>query len=357
LIQYIFLFPLTLVTFVLPLGSHSEKLNMSSKIIDEPVLTTTPRPVASELSPERRHLIEQAQRNVNQSGFRLSPRAVLSLMKPVTWFPPVWAYLCGAISTGVSLRDNFPMLSLGLLLAGPLMCAMSQTMNDYFDREVDAINEPQRPIPAGLISKSGSWAITTTLIISGLTIAYIIHPLVMMISALSVCLSFVYSAPPFRAKSNGWYGNLVVGFAYEGIAWLTGSFAVAKAVPHPAVIGLAVLFSLGAHGIMTLNDFKSVVGDRLQGVKSIPVQLGERRAAILAVIVMDVAQILAIGVVLIYHQWIAAIVMMALLAVQLPMQKILVQSPKEKAIWYNAFGTLLYVLSMLVSAIGIGSFQ
>jgi len=42
-----------------------------------------------------------------------------------------------------------------------------------------------------------------------------------------------------------------------------------------------------------------------------------------------------------------------LLVAQLPMQKILVDNPREKAVWYNAFGTLLYVISMMVCAVGI----
>lgn len=297
--------------------------------------------------------IQVALQNINRPGIRLDVRAIPRLMKPVTWFPPMWAFLCGAVSTGADLLENWHIVLAGLILAGPLMCAMSQTMNDYFDREVDAINEPDRPIPAGLISKSASWIVTFTLIGLAFIIAYWIHPFVLAISFVSVLMSHIYSGPPFRAKNNGWFGNLVVGLAYEGVAWLTGSFALTKGVPSPESIGLAVIFSLGAHGIMTLNDFKSVVGDRIRGVRSIPVQLGERRAAMLACAVMNAAQVTALGILILKAQYLAAAVAFVLLLIQQPMQQILIRHPKERAIWYNSFGTLLYVLSMMVAAIGI----
>jgi chlorophyll synthase (EC 2.5.1.62) len=54
-------------------------------------------------------------------------RAVLELMKPLTWFAPMWAFLCGAISSGAAPTGEFLWnLFLGAILAGPLMCSMSQ---------------------------------------------------------------------------------------------------------------------------------------------------------------------------------------------------------------------------------------
>ncbi len=307
----------------------------------------------SGVSNSRRKIIELALENVNKPGFRIEPSAILPLMKPVTWFPPMWAFACGVVSTGENIADNWSILLRGVLLAGPLMCAMSQTMNDYFDREVDAINEPERPIPAGKISKSASWLITFALIVTGFLVALSIHPYVVVIAFVGVLMSHAYSGPPIRAKRNGWFGNLIVGLAYEGVAWLTGSFAITQGVPSGETIALAIIFSLGAHGIMTLNDFKSVVGDTIRKVASIPVQLGEKRAAILASIIMDVAQLSAISILIVKGSITTTLIALILLIAQLPMQKILIANPREKAVWYNAFGTLLYVLSMMVCAVGI----
>lgn len=307
----------------------------------------------SGVSASRQKAIQQALENVNKPGFRIEPSAILPLMKPVTWFPPMWAFACGVVSTGEDILSNWSILLRGVILAGPLMCAMSQTMNDYFDREVDAINEPDRPIPAGKISKSASWLITFGLIITGFLVALSIHPYVVAIAFVGVLMSHAYSGPPVRAKRNGWFGNLIVGLAYEGVAWLTGSFAITQGIPSGETIALALIFSLGAHGIMTLNDFKSVVGDNIRKVASIPVQLGEKKAAVLASVIMDLAQIAAIAILVAKGSWISTGLAMALLVAQLPMQKILIANPQEKAVWYNAFGTLLYVLSMMVCAVGI----
>lgn len=307
----------------------------------------------SGLSDSRQKLIHQALDNVNRPGFHIERQAIIPLMKPVTWFPPMWAFACGVVSTGESVVEHWDILLRGVLLAGPLMCAMSQTMNDYFDREVDAINEPERPIPSGKISKSASWLITFGLIMTGFLVAFSIHPYVMAIAFVGVLMSHAYSGPPIRAKRNGWFGNLIVGLAYEGVAWLTGSFAITQGVPSGETIALAIIFSLGAHGIMTLNDFKSIVGDNIRKVASIPVQLGEKNAAILASVIMDLAQVAAIAILVhrgsVVSTWLAVLLLVA----QLPMQRILIAHPKEKAVWYNAFGTLLYVLSMMVCAVGI----
>ena len=71
-----------------------------------------------------------------------APSAVAELLKPITWFPAMWAFACGVVASGVAVTEQWPLVLLGVLLAGPLVCATSQAVNDWFDREVDAINEP-----------------------------------------------------------------------------------------------------------------------------------------------------------------------------------------------------------------------
>ena len=97
-------------------------------------------------------------------------------------------------------------------------------------------------------------------------------------------LALIYSAHPIRAKRNGWVGNGLVAIAYEGLPWLAGNLAFGP-LTVPSVI-VALLYSFGAHGIMTINDFKSMDGDRVSGIKTIPVLHGAWGAAWLAVLVM-----------------------------------------------------------------------
>src|SRR5579871_4056782 len=77
--------------------------------------------------------------------------AVLELLKPITWFAPMWAFMCGVVSAGAPLAGRWLLVAGGVALCGPLVCGKSQAVNDWFDRHVDAINEPTRPIPSGRI--------------------------------------------------------------------------------------------------------------------------------------------------------------------------------------------------------------
>src|SRR6201985_996048 len=86
---------------------------------------------------------------------RPQPAAVLELLKPITWFAPMWAFACGALSSGAPAR--WMVAIVGAALAGPLVCATSQAVNDWYDRHVDAINEPDRPIPSGRVP--GRWGL------------------------------------------------------------------------------------------------------------------------------------------------------------------------------------------------------
>lgn len=284
---------------------------------------------------------------------RPAPAAVLELLKPITWFAPMWAYGCGVVSSGQPLGAHLPEIALGILLAGPLVCGTSQAANDWYDRHVDAINEPGRPIPSGRIP--GRWGLVIAWLWTGLSllVASLLGVAVLAAAAFGLVLAWIYSAPPLRLKQNGWWGNAAVGLCYEGLPWFTGAAALLGGVPDGRILVLALLYSLGAHGIMTLNDFKSVEGDRQMQLHSLPVQLGVDRAARLACWVMALPQI---AVILLLWSWAQpgfALVVMALLTAQVALMLRLLRAPRERAAWYNATGTTLYVLGMLASAFAL----
>lgn len=285
------------------------------------------------------------------AGARLS--AVLELLKPITWFAPMWAFGCGVMSAGVSLSDRWLLALAGMALAGPMVCATSQAANDWFDRHVDAINEPGRPIPSGRLP--GRWGLWIALGWTGLSLllAAALGPLVLVAAVVGLALAWAYSAPPLRLKQNGWWGCAVVGACYEGLPWFTGAAVMAGGWPGGGVVLLAVLYSIGAHGIMTLNDFKAMAGDRALGIRSLPVQLGAAGAARLACAVMALPQGVVVALLVAWGQpWHAAIVAGLLLA-QLCLMRRLVRDPTRHAPWYNATGTSLYVLGMLVGALAL----
>ena len=286
-----------------------------------------------------------------------APSAVLELLKPVTWFPPMWAFACGVVSSGAPIVAHGATALAGLILAGPLVVAMSQACNDWYDRDVDAINEPQRPIPSGRIP--GRWGLYIAIVwtILSLLVAATLGTWVLIATCLGVVLAWAYSAPPFRLKANGWWGNAACGFSYESLAWITGAAVMlGGALPPVQVLLVAVLYGAGAHGIMTLNDFKAIKGDREMGVLSLPVQLGPDRAAQVACASMAAPQLVVIALLLAWGRFVEAGIVALLLIVQLVMMRRFLRAPVAQALWYSGFGVPLFVLGMMASAFALRGF-
>jgi chlorophyll synthase len=235
-----------------------------------------------------------------------------------------------------------------------LVCATSQAVNDWFDRHVDAINEPHRPIPSGRMP--GRWGLYIALIWTALSlvVASALGPWGFGAAVLGLALAWAYSAPPLRLKLNGWWGNAACGLCYEGLAWVTGAAVMAGgAMPDARSLLLAALYSMGAHGIMTLNDFKSVEGDRRMGIRSLPVQLGEQRAGLAACWTMALAQVGVIALLMAWDLPLHALAILALLGGQLLMMKRFLADVRGRALWYSGFGVPLFVAGMMVSAFAL----
>ncbi|TPW30470.1 chlorophyll synthase ChlG [Pararhizobium mangrovi] len=288
------------------------------------------------------------------SGPPFSPATVIELAKPVTWFAPMWAFMCGSVSAGLS-RGDAPMAFAGVVLAGPLLCATSQIVNEWYDRDVDAINQPERPIPSGRIP--GRWGLALAVVASVVSLAFaaLLGPVVLWGALAGLVLAWAYSAPPLRLKRNGWYGNAAVAISYEGLAWFTGAAVIAGGVPDGHILVLAALYSLGAHGIMTLNDFKSVAGDRASGIRSLPARYGVQGAARIACALMAGAQVAVCIALFVWGAPMHAAIVAAMLVVQVGLMRRLMKDCAGRAAWYNATGTSLYVLGMLVSALAVSA--
>jgi chlorophyll synthase len=266
----------------------------------------------------------------------------------------MWALACGVVSSGVSLgQTQWGMLLVGVLLGGPLICGSSQAVNDWFDRHVDAINEPQRPIPSGRIP--GRWGLYIAIVWSvlSLLVSTLLGPLGVAAGALGLVLAWAYSMPPVRLKRNGWWGNAAVALSYEGLAWFTGALVMVGTLPNGRILALAALYSLGAHGIMTLNDFKSVEGDRQLGVRTLQVQHGVRAAAWIACTMMALPQLVVVALLASWGRPLHAATVLVFIVAQLALMARFMTDPRRFAPWYNATGVSLYVLGMMVSAFAI----
>ena len=171
---------------------------------------------------------------------------------------------------------------------------------------------------------------------------------------LALLLAWAYSMPPLRLKQNGWWGNAACGLSYESLAWITGSAVMMGGVlPSSESMLLALMYGLGAHDIMTLNDFKSVAGDTQMGVRSLPVQLGVVQAARLACWTMALPQVVVIAMVWSWGAAVHGTAILALLIAQVILMRWFMQSPSERALYYSGFGVPIYVSGMMVSAFAL----
>jgi chlorophyll synthase len=179
---------------------------------------------------------------------------------------------------------------------------------------------------------------------------------VFLATVIGVALAWLYSAPPIRLKANGWWGNSAVALCYEGLPWITAAVLMGGgAFPDARVVLIALLYSLGAHGIMTLNDFKSIEGDRRSAVRSLPVQLGVRGAAHAACWFMAVPQVCVVALLFNWHRPVHAAIVLGLLLGQLMLMRSFLADPHRRAAWYSGLGVSLYVLGMLAAAFALRS--
>jgi chlorophyll synthase len=290
-----------------------------------------------------------------QTHFTSTPSLIslLELIKPVTWFPPMWAFLCGVVSVGALNSNNTILILSGLLLAGPLVCGMSQAVNDWCDRHVDAINQPERPIPSGRVS--AGWGFFTGIIMSATSIifAYYLGSLIFFATIIGVLAAWLYSLEPIRLKRSAIFGPGVVAICYEGLPWFTGAAIFTISLPNKEVLIVLSLYALGAHGIMTMNDFKATKGDKLLGINSLPVILGRKPATLVACLIMLFPQLIVISLFYFWGSLILAITLAVCVLLQSLSMIFLIRDPEKNTPFFNMTGVLLYIAGMMLSANGL----
>ena len=296
----------------------------------------------------------------------MEPRSKLALivrfLKPVTWIPVIWSFLCGAVSSGsFSWQELFSTkFFLAVLLTGPLATGTCQMLNDYFDRDLDEINEPSRPIPGGAISLKAATVLIAIWSVLSVIAGYLIHPLIALYVVIGIINAHLYSANPIKLKKRLWAGNIIVAVSYLIIPWVAGEIAYRHSFSlhslQPSVI-VAALFTIASTGTMTINDFKSIEGDRQVGIRTLPVVFGEQKAALIASVLINAGQLMAAGYMLIRGLPSYALVVAALVIPQFLLQFSLVRSPRTMDVRYNAIAQNFLVAGMLVCAFAIKSFN
>jgi chlorophyll synthase len=287
----------------------------------------------------------------------------LQLMKPITWIPLIWGVVCGAASSGnfTWTWRNVLLAGACMLLAGPLMAGYTQTLNEFYDRNIDAINEPYRPIPSGAIALNQVVVQIVVLLVAGIGLALgldlaVGHEFfsITAIALIGAFMAYIYSAPPIKLKQNGWLGNYALGASYIALPWCAGHALFGELTWQ--VVAVTMFYSLAGLGIAVVNDFKSIEGDRAFGLKSLPVMFGPAKAALIAAVMIDVFQIgIALYLVSLGQNLLATLVVLLVIP-QITFQDMyFLRDPLKNDVKYQASAQPFLVLGMLVAGIAMGN--
>jgi geranylgeranylglycerol-phosphate geranylgeranyltransferase len=155
-------------------------------------------------------------------------------------------------------------------------------VNDFFDREIDAVNRPDRPIPRGAVSPRGAAATAGVLFLVAVGAALVLPPLALGIAAVNLLALLAYTE---LFKGLPGVGNLVVAYL-TGSTFLFGGAAVGR--PFGAAV-LAALAGVATLARELVKDVEDVTGDREEGLRTLPIVVGERPALLAALVAMVVA--------------------------------------------------------------------
>jgi geranylgeranylglycerol-phosphate geranylgeranyltransferase len=159
-----------------------------------------------------------------------------------------------------------------------LITAAGNVINDYFDAAIDVINRPERPIPSGAVSRAGARAYATTLFFAGILVSLFTPPLCIAIAVFNSLLLVAYAV---RLKSTPFVGNIVVSYLTASIFLFGGALAGREGLFH--ILPVAAITFLAILARELLKDAEDVEGDRAGGADTLPIRIGVRPAAGLAV--------------------------------------------------------------------------
>jgi chlorophyll/bacteriochlorophyll a synthase len=327
--------------------------------MSEPTPPVTATDVNSDRNAKTRQLLGM---KGAQAGETSIWKIRLQLMKPITWIPLIWGVVCGAGSSGnyTWTIENVLISAACMLMSGPLLAGYTQTINDFYDRDLDAINEPYRPIPSGIISLPQVTAQIWVLLLAGIGVSYALDtwaghsfPTITAMAIGGSFLSYIYSAPPLKLKQNGWAGNYALGASYIALPWWAGHALFGDL--NWTIVLLTLFYSLAGLGIAIVNDFKSVEGDRQLGLKSLPVMFGVGTAAWICVLMIDVFQSGVAAYLMSIHQNFYAVLLILLIIPQITFQDMyFLRDPLKNDVKYQASAQPFLVLGMLVTALALG---
>ncbi|MFB3888865.1 MAG: geranylgeranylglycerol-phosphate geranylgeranyltransferase [Candidatus Bathyarchaeia archaeon] len=196
------------------------------------------------------------------------------LMRPLNCAMMGFAVLVGAVLVDPDLVvAHWLWIAYGFV-TGFTLCAAAMTINDYYDRAIDAINEPRRPIPSGTIRPNEAIAFVAILSAVGFAFALLVSPLCLAVALASMAIVATYLTV---GKRTGLPGNFLVS-ACVAIPFIYGSVTVVGTVGLNVVF-FALMAFLSNTGREITKGIVDIAGDRAGNVRTLAVRFGEKTAA------------------------------------------------------------------------------
>lgn len=217
-------------------------------------------------------------------------KAFLQIIRPINCIMMGFAVIVGASLANKEFSSSqvFASLILGFVTAFTLTGA-SMAINDYYDRDIDAVNEPNRPIPKGAISPKQALVYAFFLTVIGFVAALFTNIYSLIIAILSWVISATYAT---KGKQTGLLGNFMVSICVA-VPFVYGSFVMGKGF-EMVIMLFALIAFFSNTGREVTKGIVDVEGDRSQNVRTVAVRYGEKTAAFVASIFFILAVVLSL---------------------------------------------------------------
>ena len=222
----------------------------------------------------------------------MTARAYVTIIRPGNCLIASGAVaVAGLVAVGHSVLEHATLVDLVLACCAVfLFVGAGNTLNDYYDYDVDKVNHPDRPIPSGLIARGNALTLAVILFVPTFLLGLLINLESLAVVSISAVVMVSYER---KIKRTGFLGNLQISWLV-GALFLFGGVAVYdnEAEALLRVTALAALAFLSTLGREITKDIEDLRGDRDR--TTLPMSLGPGRSANLARLFYAIAVVLSL---------------------------------------------------------------
>jgi geranylgeranylglycerol-phosphate geranylgeranyltransferase len=160
-----------------------------------------------------------------------------------------------------------------------LVTSGGNTINDFFDAEIDRINRPERPIPAGEVTREQAWNLAFTLFAAGILLSIFTNFLCLAIAVFNSLLLFLYA---YSLKRTVFFGNASVAYLSGSIFLFGGAYLGIEGAIRVAPVAVITFFAMLSREL--LKAAEDTEGDAAAGAVTVPVRFGIPRTVLLSII-------------------------------------------------------------------------